>query len=177
MTLEFTMASRPWLYFVGLVAVAACYFGAAKLGLSLAFLAEQVSVVWPPSGIALAVLLIFGYQFWPGIVLGAFLANWSTSTHEPPLVAFGIAIGNTLEAVVGAWLLRQYAGFSNPLDRLRDVLALIGLAAGLSTTVSATIGVTSLCLGGVQSWNDFAPLWWLWWLGDATGDLIVAPAV
>jgi len=169
------MASRPWLYFVGLVAIAACYFGAAKVGLSLAFLAEQVTVVWPPSGIALAILLIFGYRLWPGLFVGAFLANWAT--HEPPLVAFGIAVGNTLEAVLGAWLLRHGVGFSNSLDRLRDVLALIGLAAGVSTTVSATIGVTSLCLGGVQSWADYATLWWLWWLGDATGDLIVAPAV
>src|SRR5207245_3779096 len=92
-------------------------------------------------------------------------------------VAFGIAVGNTLEAVLGAWLLRQGVGFSNPLDRLRDVLALLVLAAGVSTTVCATIGVTSLCLGGVQSWADYAPLWWLWWLGDATGDLMIAPAL
>jgi signal transduction histidine kinase/integral membrane sensor domain MASE1/AmiR/NasT family two-component response regulator len=169
------MASRPWRYLAGLVAVAAGYFAAAKLGLSLAFLAEQVTVVWPASGIALAVLLLFGYRYWPGIALGAFVVNWMT--HEPVGVALGIATGNTLEAVLGAWLLRKGVGFANSLDRLRDVLALLVLAAGVSTTVSATIGVTSLCLGGVQSWADFAPLWWLWWLGDATGDLIVAPVL
>jgi len=169
------MASRVWRYLAGLTAVAAAYFVAARLGLSLATLAEQVSIVWPASGIALAVLLLFGYRFWPGIAVGAFLVNWGT--HEPPAVALGIAAGNTLEAVLGAWLLRQGRGFGNSLERLRDVLALVALAAGLSTTVSATIGVTSLCLGGVQSWDDFAPLWWLWWLGDATGNLIVAPAV
>jgi signal transduction histidine kinase/integral membrane sensor domain MASE1/CheY-like chemotaxis protein len=167
------MASRPWLYLAGLVAVAAAYFAAAKLGLSLAFLAEQVTVVWPASGIALAVLLLYGYRFWPGIAVGAFLVNWTV--HEPPGVALGIAAGNTLEALLGTWLLRQGPGFDNSLDRLRDVLELVTLAAVVSTTVSATIGVTSLCLGGVQSWADYTQLWWLWWLGDATGDLIAAP--
>src|SRR5207253_5366464 len=140
-------------------------FGAAKLGLSLAFVAEQVTIVWPASGIALAVVLLFGYRFWPGVALGAFLANWTV--HEPPLVAGGIAVGNTLEAVVGAWLLRRFVGFDNSLERLKDVFGLVTLAAGVSTTVSATIGVTSLCLGGVQSWGDFSSLWWTWWLGDA----------
>jgi len=172
------MASRPWRYLAGLIAVAAAYFAAARLGLSLAFVAEQVTVVWPASGLALAVLLLFGYRFWPGIALGAFLVNWTTSTtHEPPAVALGIAAGNTLEAVLGAWLLRRGGRFGSSLQRLRDVLALMTFAVGLSTTVSATVGVTSLCLGGVQSWDDFAALWWLWWLGDATGDLIVAPVL
>src|SRR5439155_4205747 len=81
------------------------------------------------------------------------------------------------EAVVGAWLLRRFVGFDNSLERLKDVFGLVTLAAGVSTTVSATIGVTSLCLGGVQSWGDFSSLWWTWWLGDATGDLLMAPAV
>src|SRR5439155_17427406 len=79
-----------------------------------------------------------------------------------------------LEAVVGAWLLRR-VGFDRALQRLRDVLALIVLAALGSTVVAATIGVTSLCLGGVQPWNAFASLWWTWWVGDAMGDLVMAP--
>src|SRR5262249_31145607 len=85
------------------VLLAAVYFAAAKLGLSLAFAAEQVSAVWPPTGIALAAVLLFGYRVWPGITLGAFLAN--ATAHEPLATAGGIALGNTLEALAGAWLL------------------------------------------------------------------------
>jgi signal transduction histidine kinase/integral membrane sensor domain MASE1/ActR/RegA family two-component response regulator len=158
-----------------LLALAAVYFGAAKLGLSMAFVAEQVSAVWPPTGIALAAVLLFGYRVWPGIALGAFLAN--ATTNEPLATACGIATGNTLEALVGAWLLRHLVGFSNALERLRDVVGFIVLAAGLSTTVSATIGITCLCLGGVQPWTAFGSLWWVWWLGDAMGALVMAPVL
>jgi PAS domain S-box-containing protein len=158
-----------------MLALAAAYVGAAKLGLGLAFAAEQVSAVWPPTGIALAAVLLLGYRAWPGIALGAFLAN--VTAHEPVGTACGIAAGNTLEALTGAWLLRRWAGFDPSLERLRDVLDLITLAAGVSTTVSATIGVASLCLGGVQPWSAYGDLWRVWWLGDATGALVVAPAI
>jgi integral membrane sensor domain MASE1 len=160
---------------MGLVALAAIYYWAAKLGLSMATLAEQVTLVWPPTGIALVALLLFGYRAWPGIALGAFLAN--ATTNEPPLVACGIAVGNTLEALLGTAFLLHLVGFRNPPERLRDVLGLVVLAAGVSTTVSATIGVTSLCLGGVQPWHAYGALWRAWWLGDAIGNLVVAPAL
>ena len=163
--------------------VAAVYFASAKLGLSLAFVAEQVSAVWPPTGIALAAVLLLGYRAGPGILLGAFLAN--ATAHEPILVACGIAVGNTLEAVVGAWLLRRVIGFDNALERVKDAIGLILLAAGLSTMLSATIGVASLCLGREHlpalhrsiEWSDFGALWRVWWLGDAMGALVVAPPI
>jgi PAS domain S-box-containing protein len=155
------------------LALAALYFGAAKVGLSMGVV-EQVSVVWPPTGLALAAILLFGYRVWPGIALGAFLANWTAS--EPIAVAAGIATGNTLEALTGAWLLQQ-VGFDSSLQRLKDVLSLLILAVAISTTVSASIGVTTLCLGGVQEWSSFASLWSVWWLGDATGGLVVAPVL
>ena len=151
----------------------AAYFGAAKLGLTMAFVAEQVTAVWPPTGIALAALLLFGYRLWPGIALGAFLAN--VTANAPLGTAAGIALGNTLEALAGAWLLRRLVGFDNALERVKDVLGLVLLAAGLSTMVSATIGATSLCLGGVKPWTAYAALWSVWWLGDAMGNLVVAP--
>jgi PAS domain S-box-containing protein len=158
-----------------IVALAAVYFGAAKLGLSMAASAEQVSAVWPPTGIALAAILIYGVRLWPGIWLGAFLAN--ATANEPIAVALGIATGNTLEAVVGSWLLVRCVGFDSALERLKDVLGLIVLAACASTTISATIGVASLCLGGVHAWSQFASLWSIWWLGDAMGNLVVAPVL
>jgi signal transduction histidine kinase/ActR/RegA family two-component response regulator len=167
----------------GVLAIAVIYFASAKLALSLAFVAEQVSPVWPPTGIALAVILLCGYRVWPGIALGAFVAN--ATANEPLATAVGIAIGNTLEALLGAWLLQRFVGFDNALERIKDVLGLIVLAAGLSTIVSATIGVTSLCAGGVYlpamertlEWTDFGPLWWVWWLGDFMGALVVAPVI
>ncbi|HEU5393934.1 MAG TPA: MASE1 domain-containing protein, partial [Candidatus Methylomirabilis sp.] len=155
--------------------LATVYFGAATLGLSLAVTHPNVSLVWPPTGIALAALLLFGYRLWPGIAVGAFLANAYTAVSLP--TAAGIALGNTLEAVAGAYLLRRVVGFRNSLGRLKDVLGLAVLAAVLSTTVSATIGVASLCLGGAAPWALYGSLWWQWWLGDAMGALVVAPAL
>src|SRR5262245_52865604 len=92
-----------------IIAMAVLYFAAAKLGLSLAFDAPQVTAVWPPSGIALAALLLYGFHVWPGVFIGAFLANITAS--EPALAAFGIASGNTLEAIAGAWMLQRFASF------------------------------------------------------------------
>jgi PAS domain S-box-containing protein len=158
-----------------IVVLAVVYFAAAKLGLSMAVSAEQVSAVWPPTGVALSAVLVFGFRMWPGIAFGAFTAN--ITANEPIGTAAGIAIGNTLEAIIGAWLLQRWIGFDRRLSRLKDVLALIGLAAAASTSVSATIGVSSLCLGGVYPWADFGALWSVWWLGDGIGDLIIAPAL
>src|SRR5438067_12089752 len=117
------MRVRPFPYLAGVLALAGVYFAAAPLGLSQAFLAEQVTVVWPPTGIALAAVLLFGRRVWPGIALGAFLAS-ATAPHETLLVACGIAVGNTLEALAGAWLLRRLIGFDNSLGRLKDALGL-----------------------------------------------------
>jgi signal transduction histidine kinase len=174
--MEWSAAARDrtsWVHWGWVAAIAALYFGGAKLGLSVAFVAPQVSPVWPPTGIALAAILLLGYRLWPGVALGAFLANWTA--QEPAATAAGIALGNTLEALAGAWLLRRVAGFRGSLERLREVVGLVVLAAALSTTLAATVGVTSLCLGGVASWSRFGTLWWVWWLGDALGALVIAP--
>jgi PAS domain S-box-containing protein len=154
-------------------AIAVVYFVAAKLGLMLALPAPQVTAVWPPTGLSLAAVIVFGYRVAPGIALGAFAAN--ITTQEPLLTASAIGVGNTLEAVLGAWLLINVVGFRPNMTRVRDVLGLVLLAAGLSTTISATIGVVSLCLGGVQPWLKFPGLWWQWWLGDAVSDIVLAP--
>jgi PAS domain S-box-containing protein len=161
-------------YAAQIILLAGIYFATAKLGLQLASAHPSITAVWPPTGIALAALLIWGYRLWPGIALGAAVAN--TFTGDAPLVAvLGITIGNTLEALAGAYLLRA-AGFRPALDRVRDVLALVVLAAGLSTMVSATIGVTSLWIGDqIHTAGDLPSAWRVWWLGDMGGDLLVAP--
>src|SRR5262249_35826545 len=159
-------------YLAQVAFLSALYFGAAKFGLTMAFVTEQVTAVWPPTGIALAALFLFGYRLVPGITIGAFLAN--AAANAPPGTAAGIAVGNTLEALLGAWLLRLFL-FDPALGRVQDVLGLVLLAAGTSTMVSATIGTLSLCLGGLQPWRAYLEIWGLWWLGDAMGNLVVAP--
>jgi PAS domain S-box-containing protein len=153
--------------------IAATYFGAAKLGLALAFENSSITAVWPPTGIALAALVLWGRRFWPAVALGAFLSNsW---TGVPLVSTLGITVGNTLEALVGAYLLIHVARFRPSLDRVRDVIALVGFAAVLSTMVSATFGVASLWIGGEIGGGELPSDWRLWWLGDMGGDLIVAP--
>jgi integral membrane sensor domain MASE1/anti-sigma regulatory factor (Ser/Thr protein kinase) len=163
------------LYAVKLALIAGAYYGSAKLGLDLAFATRSVTAIWPPTGIALAALVLWGYRVWPGVAVGAFLANsW---TGVPLVTVLGITCGNTLEAFVGAYLLRRLGGFRPSLERLRDVLALVVLAAVVSTTIAATIGVMSLVIGDAVSFDDFGSVWRVWWLGDMGGDLLVAPVL
>jgi len=156
-----------------ILVLAAVYFYAGKLGLSLAYLHASASAVWPPTGLALAALLLWGYKLWPGIFLGAFLLN--ITTQGSVATTFGIAAGNTLEALLGAWAINRFANGAKAFERARNIFKFVLLAPILSTAVSATFGVTSLTLGGFARWNQYAPIWFTWWLGDAVGDLIVAP--
>ena len=155
-------------------AIGIVYFGAARLGLSLSFTTQQVTAVWPPSGIAVAALLLFGYRAWPGVFGGALLIN--AISDEPLATAAGIAAGNTLEAVVALFLLRLVA-FDCSLDRARNVVVFAGLGALAAATVGATIGVANLSLTGIVAWSDYPSVWWVWWMGDAMGVLLVAPVI
>ena len=155
--------------------VAGVYFGAAKFGLTLGYENTSITAVWPPTGIALVALLLGGYRMWPAVALGAFLANSWTGVPLPAVL--GLAAGNTLEAVAGAFLLRRVARFQPALERVRDVAALAVLAGALSTMASATIGVASLWVAGRVSSGELASAWRVWWLGDMGGDLLVAPAL
>lgn len=160
-------------FFARMAGVVVLYFVAAIAGLQFAVVGSTVTLVWPSSGIALVVVLVFGYRMAVGIALGALLANaWM---GLPILMACGIAIGNTLEAVMGAWLLTRFGDMHRRLDRYRDILALIILAAMVSTALSAVIGVTTLTLGGVVPIGNTASVWLIWWLGDMMGVLMVAP--
>ena len=151
--------------------LAIVYFAAAELGLSLASLHTNVTPVWPPAGIAIASLLIFGPQLWPGILLGAFTANLLTDI--PVASALGIAVGNTLQALVAYWLLLRVLHRERSLDSLGEVMSFVVCAAVIAPLVSATIGSLSLCLGGAAQWSGFTSLWLTWWMGDGFGALIV----
>ena len=153
-------------------ALAGAYYGAAKLGLSFAFETPSVTTIWPPTGLALAALVLGGYRLWPAVALGAFLANLGTGV--PLAATIGIACGNTLEALAGAYLLRR-ANFRPTLESVRDVFLLVILAAGVSTAISATIGVATLVATDGGAVGDIAAGWRVWWLGDMGGDLLIAP--
>src|SRR5437667_10814382 len=150
------------------------YFIVGKLSLQLAFVHPSASPVWPPAGIALAALVVFGYRTWPAIFLGAFLVNVTTAGNIGTSLC--IATGNTLEAVCGAWLVNQFAGGTRIFDRAQDVFK-FALAVMVSTAVSPTFGVTSLAVGGLADWANYRAIWLTWWLGDATVALVVAPFI
>ncbi|MGH7390705.1 MAG: MASE1 domain-containing protein [Candidatus Rokuibacteriota bacterium] len=156
-----------------LAALFAVYVLAGKIGLSVAFVHANASAVWPPTGIALAAFLVLGHRSWLAIFAGAFVVNATTAGSVA--TSLGIATGNTLEGLVGAHLVNRFANGVRAFDRVPDVFKFAVLAALLSTTVSATIGVTSLSLGGYATWADSGPIWLTWWLGNAAGAMIFAP--
>ncbi|MEV0490617.1 MASE1 domain-containing protein [Streptomyces atratus] len=154
------------------LAVAAAYYGAARLGLLEQLVRGQVTPLWPPTGIALAGLLVFGLRVWPGIAIGAFLANVSIGPTAP--IVLVIMLGNTLAPVCSYLMLRR-VGFHNDLDRLRDALALVFIGALGGMLISATMGSSVLVLSGALPAGGFWSTWSVWWTGDAMGVLVVAP--
>lgn len=155
--------------------VAFFYFLSGKIGLKLAFVNESATAVWPPTGIAIASFLLFGYRIWPAIFLAAFLINFTTTGGVA--TSLGIALGNTLEGFIASYLVNKFSSGKNTFYRTQDIFKFIFLAALLSTTISANIGVITLILGGLASFKDFFPIWITWWMGDATGALLFTPFI
>ncbi len=158
-----------------LLAVTVIYVVAGKLGLLLASVNESVSPVWPPTGIAIAALLLYGLRLWPAVLVGAFVVNVTTSGHL--LSSVGIAAGNTLEALAAAWLTVRFADGAQAFLRSFTVFRYALLAALVSTAISATIGTASLVAAGLADPTELGPIWSTWWLGDAGGALVVAPPI
>jgi len=158
-----------------MLAVAASYFVLAKLGLRLASINPSASPIWPPTGLALAAVLMGGLRIWPAVLIGAFAAN-ATTAGTPETSAL-IALGNTLEAVAGGYLIERWSGgrdtFASPLRVAKFAVVSFGPA----TVISASIGVTTLCVAGLAPWAKFTPIWVTWWLGDAAGALVVTPVI
>lgn len=158
---------------LSIFALALAYFCAGRFGLSLAFINPSASAVWPPSGIALAAILLYGQRLWPGILLGAFVVN--LPTQGSALTALGIAAGNTYEAIIGAALVVWLANGPRAFDHTKYIVRYILLAGLLSTALGATIGTLTLHLGGFVGWGQLSTVWLTWWLGDAVGNLTIAP--
>jgi signal transduction histidine kinase len=165
---------RDWKALIPMIAASAiAYVVAGKFGLTLAFVNASATPVWPPTGIALAAVLLLGYRVWPGVLIGAFVVNMTTAGSAAS--SLGIAIGNTLEALVGAALVTRFANGTRAFERPQDLFKYVLLAGVLATASSATIGVVTLSVTGYATWSDFGAIWSTWWLGDAGGALIVAP--
>jgi signal transduction histidine kinase len=155
--------------------LAAVYVLAARFGLAFDPVGGFATLVWPPTGIALAAVLLLGNRVAPGIFLGAFVANYLTGAPVP--VAIGIGVGNACEAVVGAALLRRIPSFSITLERVSSVVALIVWSAVVSTLISATVGVMTLYVGGIVQPVQIRDTWRAWWIGDMVGSLLIAPLI
>jgi integral membrane sensor domain MASE1/DNA-binding CsgD family transcriptional regulator len=158
---------------IAVAAVAIAYFVTASLSLELAIPPGYASAFWPPAGIALAAWLLLGPRVWPGIWLGASLANYGV-LGTPVLTAMAIGAGNTAEAAVAALLIERFLGA--PL-RFRDTAEpwRFAVAACAACVVAATSGVLTLALSGRVAWTDFGTHWFVWWLGDATGIFVLTP--
>jgi PAS domain S-box-containing protein len=170
------MSNHPPLrtYGAELCVVFAVYFFAGRVGLAVPFTSGNVSPVWPAAGIALAAFLIVGTRAWPAIAAAAFVVNYLSPVSFQ--AALAIAGGNTLGPLVGASLIRRLPGFRPSLSRLEDVLGLVGIAVPASAAMTATIGVSALFFTHIDPWTRSWPAWIVWWLGDAAGALLVAPA-
>jgi PAS domain S-box-containing protein len=163
-----------WTRALKILSLAAVYYIAARLGLSLAFFQSSATAVWPPTGLALAALLLFGFELWPGILLGAFLANVAVD-HSVEL-AGTVAIGNTFEILVGTWMIRRFAGGWRVFDSWRGIREFL-LVALLATLISATNGTTALCIEGQATWATYQVVWLTWWLGDLCSAILLTPMI
>jgi signal transduction histidine kinase len=158
--------------------LAAAYYGAAKLGQTLRYTAS-VSAIWPPAGLGIAALYLWGLRWWPGVLLGEIAVNGSLLLDDssfPVGSLLGQQTGNMAEIIVGALLLRRLVGPSAAMDRVEQVGGML-VALGLATAISATAGTVSMIAGGIVDESDATEFWRTWWLGDTSGGLVVLPLI
>jgi two-component sensor histidine kinase len=157
-----------------LILIAAAYFIVASLGLQLASINPSATPIWPPTGVAIAAVLLWGYRVVPAIFIAAFLVNQLTAGSI--LSSFGIAFGNTLEAATAVYLVRRWADGERIFDTPNGVVRFAQICFA-ATMISATIGVGSLLLAGYAETDSAATVWLTWWLGDLAGALVITPVV
>ncbi len=162
-------------YASGLVAIGLIYFALAKGGLALASIHPSATPIWPPTGVALAAVLLWGYRTWPAIFTAAVIANAATAGSVATAIA--IATGNSLEAVVGVYLINRWSSGCNTFSTPNSVGKFTLICLVIATPISATIGLSSLATAGYIERTNFANAWVTWWLGDVTGALVIAPVI
>jgi integral membrane sensor domain MASE1 len=162
-------------YIGGLVGIGVIYFALAKGGLALASIHPSATPIWPPTGFALAAVLLWGYRTWPAIFAAALIAN--ATTAGPIATGIAIATGNSLEAAVGAYFINRWSNGRNTFSTPNSVARFALICVVIATPISASIGLTSLATAGYIEWTNFADIWVTWWLGDAAGALVLAPVI
>src|SRR4051812_40474728 len=163
-------------YVGGVLLLAAAYYGAAKVGQTLRYTAS-VSAIWPPAGLGIAALYLWGLRWWPGVLLGELVVNGQLLLDDssfPVGSLLGQQTGNMAEIIVGALLLRRLIGPNAAMDRVEHVGGML-VALGAATAISATAGTLSMIAGGVVDESDATEFWRTWWLGDTSGGLVVLP--
>jgi signal transduction histidine kinase len=163
-------------YVGGVLLLAAAYYGAAKVGQTLRYTAS-VSAIWPPVGLGIAALYLWGMRWWPGVLVGEIVVNgelWLDDGTFPIGSLLGQQAGNVAEIIVGALLLRRLIGPNAAMDRVEQVGGML-VALGVATAISATAGTVSMVAGGVVDGSDATEFWRTWWLGDTSGGLVVLP--
>jgi signal transduction histidine kinase/integral membrane sensor domain MASE1 len=162
-------------YIAGLIGIGLTYFVLAKIGLALSLIHPSASTIWPPTGFALAAVVLWGYRAWPAIFLAAMIANATAAGSIG--TAISIAAGNSLEALVGAALINVWSNGRDTFSTSNAVAKFAVICVVLATPISATVGITSLAIAGYAEWANFANIWLTWWLGDMIGALVVTPVV
>lgn len=180
---ETTPARERLRWLILILAIAGVNYFSGRLGLLLALPPGFATAVWPPSGVALGAVLLFGYRAWPGVWLGSFAMNIFIAQQAGPItdwpqasiIAGSIGTGSTLQALVGAWMIRRWVGFPNTLIHERDILLFLLLGGPVSCLIAASVGVSTLVMAGFISSSSVPFQWWTWWIGDTIGVLVVMP--
>jgi integral membrane sensor domain MASE1 len=171
------LGGRPYggavLYVLSVALVAGAYYLTGRVGLEMAYLDGAVAAMWPPAGLGLAALYLYGLRLWPGVVIGDLLL---ADFDQPLGTVLGQTVGNTVALVLAALLLNRLTGGRARLDRVTDVLAFVACAL-VAAVVSAAFGPTALRLGDVIAADDLARVYRTWTLSDASGVLVLAPAL
>src|SRR3984893_3491306 len=162
-------------YIAGLIGIGLTYFVLAKIGLALALIHPSASIIWPPTGFALAAIVLWGYRAWPAIFLAAMIVNAIAAGSIG--TAISIATGNSLEALVGAALINVWSNGRNTFSTSNGGAKFAVICVVLATPISAIVGTTTLAIAGQAEWANFANIWLTWWLGDMIGALVVTPVV
>jgi PAS domain S-box-containing protein len=154
--------------------VGAVYFALAKIGLALASINPSASPIWPPSGFALAAVILRGYRVWPAVLVAAFIANATTAGSLATSLAIGV--GNTFECLLGGYLINRWSDGRRTFDSPAGI-ARFAIICFLPTAIAATLGTSSLAAGGFADTSRIGSIWLTWWLGDLAGTLVVTPVV
>lgn len=171
---RFLNPQLPQYNYVRIIILAILYILGARLGFFFATMDGSVTLIWPPSGIALAGLIIFGFRLWPGILIGAFIANIIASNTI--LSSFGMSIGAAASALLGYWLIRKFIGKNNPLSSIKYLYIFIAVAI-TTPIIASNIGTTSLVLTNIIGWSSYSAVNFTWWIGDFAGILVFTPLI